>query len=102
MNYANHIGYSDIYPFEIVRRVSDKTVEIRAMHAERDPEWKPEFVSGGFCGTVVNQNQQRWIITRNEQATPFRIRLGKKGWKDSGGARYQISDKPVMFHDYNF
>ena len=102
MNYANHIGYSDIHPFEIVRRVSDKTLEIRPMHTERDPEWKPNFVQGGFCGTVVNQNEQRWIITKNEKSTPFRIRLSKKGWKDAGGARYQISDKPVMFYDYNF
>jgi hypothetical protein len=38
MNYANHLGYSDINPFEIVRRISDKTFEIRAMSAERDPE----------------------------------------------------------------
>ena len=54
MNYANHIGYSDVNPFEIIRRVSDKTLELRAMNAERDPSWNPDFVPGGFFGTVVN------------------------------------------------
>ena len=29
MQYANHIGYSDVNPYEIVRRVSDRTIEIR-------------------------------------------------------------------------
>jgi hypothetical protein len=102
MNYANHIGYSDVNPHEVVRRISDKTLEIRAMSAERDPEWKPDFVAGGFCGTVVNQNRQRWIISSNPEARVFRIRLGKKGWKDSGGARYVLADKPQKFYDYNF
>jgi len=102
MNYANHIGYSDINPCEIVRRISDKTIEIRAMSAKQDPEWKPDFVAGGFCGTVVNQNRQRWIISSNPDARVFRIRLGKKGWKDSSGARYSLSDKPVKFYDFNF
>jgi hypothetical protein len=102
MNYANHIGYSDINPFEIVRRISDKTLEIRSMSYEQDPSWKPNFVSGGFCGTVVNQSEQRWIISSNELGTIVRIRLGKKGWKDSGGNRYALADQPQKFYDYNF
>jgi hypothetical protein len=102
MNYANFIGYSDIHPFEVVRRISDKTLEIRAMSAVIDPSWKPDFVPGGFSGTVVNQHEQRWIITKNERGTPFRIRLGKKGWKDSGGGRYVLADQPRSFYDYNF
>jgi hypothetical protein len=102
MNYANHIGYSDVNPFEIVRRISDKTVEIRAMNAERDPNWKPDFVPGGFCGTVINQSQQRWLINSNPDGRVFRIRLGKRGWKDSSGSRYVLADQPQKFYDYNF
>ena len=101
-NYANHYGYSDVNPFEIVRRISEKTLEIREMKAERDNSWKPDFVQGGFCGTVVNQREQRWIINSNSESRVFRIRLGKKGWKDSNGNRYGLSDKPVKFYDYNF
>jgi len=102
MQYANHIGYSDVSPFEIIRKVSDKTVEIRAMNAERDPNWKPDFVAGGFCGTVVNQRDQRWIISSSADAPAVRIRLGKQGWKDANGRRFQLSDEPVKFYDYNF
>ena len=39
MTYANHHGYSDINPHEIVRRVSDKTLEIREMDAVRDDSY---------------------------------------------------------------
>lgn len=102
MNYANHLGYSDVNPFEIIRRVSDKTLEVRAMRAERDPSWKPDFVPGGFCGTVVNQRDQQWIISSDSQGAVVRIRLGKQGWKDRNGRRYELSDEPVKFYDYNF
>lgn len=102
MNYANHLGYSDVNPFEIVRRVSDKTLEVRAMKAERDPSFKPDFVPGGFCGTVVNQRDQQWIISSDPQGAVVRIRLGKQGWKDRNGRRYKLSDEPVKFYDYNF
>lgn len=102
MNYANHIGYSDVNPYEVVRRVSDKTLEVRAMNAERDPIWNPDFVPGGFFGTVVNQSEQKWVITSDENGRVVRIRLGKQGWKDAHGNRYQLSDEPVKFYDYNF
>lgn len=102
MNYANHYGYSDVNPFEIVRRVSDKTLEIRAMKAERDPSWKPDFVAGGFCGTVVNQSSQQWLIKSDPDGRVVRIRLGKHGWKDAAKRRYGLSDEPVKFYDFNF
>jgi len=102
MQYANHIGYSDVNPFEIIRKISEKTVEIRAMNAEQDPNWKPDFVAGGFCGTVVNQRDQRWIISSRVEAPVVRIRLGKQGWKDANGNRYQLADQPRKFYDYNF
>jgi len=102
MNYANHIGYSDVNPYEVVRRVSDKTLDVRAMNAERDPSWNPDFVPGGFFGTVVNQSEQKWVITSDDNGRVVRIRLGKQGWKDAHGNRYQLSDEPVKFYDYNF
>ena len=101
-SYANEIGYSDVTPFEIVRIVSDKTIEIRGMNAERDPNWKPEIIPGGFAGHCINQDEQRWIITSRPDAPVVRIRLGKKGWRDKYGCRYDLSDKPRKYYDYNF
>jgi hypothetical protein len=102
MQYANHIGYSDINPYEVVRVVSDKTLEIREMDAERDESVKLEWAVGGFSGVCLNQRDQNWFITSNAQNPVVRIRLGKQGWKDRHGRRFDLSDRPVKFYDYNF
>lgn len=102
LNYANHAGYSDVNPFEIVRRVSDKTIDIRAMDAQRDPLWNPEFVAGGFSAHCLNQREQRWIIQSNTANKIVRIRKTQKGWKDSSGRRFMLADAPVKYYDYNF
>ena len=102
MQYANHIGWSDINPFEVVRRVSDITLEIREMHAERDPSVKLEFVPGGFSAICLNDRDQEWFITSDESAPVIRIRLGKRGWKDKFGRRYELADEPVKFYVHNF
>ena len=100
--YANHYGYSDVNPFEVIRVISEKTVEIRAMDSHKDPKWKPEWHVGGFAGHCANQHEQSWFITKNLGNPVIRIRLGKNGWKDKWGGRYQLADAPVKFYDYNF
>jgi len=99
--YANFHGYSDATPFEIVRVISDKTIEIREMDAEKG-EWKPEWISGGFAGHCVNQDKQVWNIKSNEANPVIRARLNKNGaWKSSYG-KHHLSNSAIKFHDYNF
>ena len=101
--YANYIGYSDVYPCEVIREVSDKTLEIRSMDAERDTSWEPITAPGGFMGHTINQQSQRWFITRNAENSVFRIRRRKDGrWYDKHSRRYSLSDEPIRFYDYNF
>lgn len=101
--YANQYGYSDVYPFEVVRVISDKTIEVREMDAERDESVKLEWAPGGFAGHCINQRDQKWFITSNESNPVIRIRLSaKKGWQDKHGRRFGLSDQPVRFYDYNF
>jgi len=102
--FANRHGYSDVEPYEVIREISDKTLEVRRMRYERDPTWKPEFIAGGYAGHCTNQNTQRWIITSDEGAQVVRIRKPKKGtyWKDKFGNQFALSDEPRRFYDYNF
>lgn len=103
MLYANHYGWSDINPFEVVKTVSDKTLEVRAMEAKLHPDWKPEFVPGGFSAHCTNNNEQDWVITSNTENKVFRIRLHANGvWKDKNGNKYHLNDKPIKHYDYNF
>lgn len=99
--FVNHYGYSDVEPFEIIRIISDQTIEIRPMKCEKDPTWNPEIIPGGFAGHCVNQSEQRWIITSCPDAETFRIRKKKNGkWGKDG--RWKLSDHPRKFYDYNF
>ncbi len=103
MNYANHILHTDIEPVEIIGRINEKTLDIRAMEAELDPTWKREEHVGGFVCHVANDKTQRWNITSNESNRAVRIRLHKDGWwRDRNGNRFRLSDKPVKFYDHNF
>ena len=102
MKYANHFGYSDVNPYEVVRVVSDKTVEVREMDAQRDESVQLVWVVGGFAGHCTNQHDQRWIITSNPENQVVRISLGKQGWKDKHGRKFDLAEQPVRFYDYNF
>lgn len=100
--FANKYGYSDVTPFEVVRVVSDKTIEIREMDYVRDESVGLKWEVGGFAGHCVNQHDQKWIISSNMKNRVIRIRLGKKGWRDAHGGNYVLSDSPRRFYDYNF
>ena len=101
MRYMNLHLHSDIKPFEIVRRISDKTLEIREMSAILDSDFKPEIEVGGFFGRCTNQNDQRYTYKSNESAAIIRCRLTKKGWKSVYGM-HKPCDQPKRFYDYNF
>ena len=102
MQYANHFGYTDVNPFEIVRVVSAKTIEVREMKCERDTSVKLEFIPGGFSAHCVNDHEQKWHISSDESAPVIRIRLGKNGWKDKHGRKFGLADEPVKYYDHNF
>jgi hypothetical protein len=103
MNFANRLGYTDVNPCEIVKTISDKTLEIREMNAEQDLSWNPVWHPGGFFAHCSNQRDQKWTITSNENNPVIRIRLSKNnGWQDKYGQRYGIADAPRKFYDYNF
>lgn len=102
MKYANQIGYSDIHPYEIIERRTERKLIIRAM-ATLELEWEKEVYAGGFSAHFANQDKQKWDIQPNEQGHEVAIRLHKDGhWYDTDGSRYRLSDKPSKFYDYNF
>jgi hypothetical protein len=102
MKYANLHGYSDVRPYEVVRVISDKTIEVRPMTARPDPNFKPNFIPGGFVAHCTNQRDQTWIIESDSDAPVLRVRKRKDGTWHSAFGRHVISDKPIHFYDYNF
>jgi len=102
LKFANQIGFSDVTPYQIVRRVSDKTIEVRRMKAELSQNYKPQFVAGGFSAHCVNEREQEWVIETDESAPVERIRRQKDGqWKNANG-RFVLAVSPAKYYDYNF
>ena len=105
LGYANRLGYSDIDPFEVIRRYTDRKLQICEMKVAPCPVnmSELEFVAGGFCGTYTNQGEQRWLIESDlANGQCFDIRLHKDGYWYSRGGKYALNDKPIKFYDYNF
>jgi len=102
IQYANLHMHSDVEPFEIIRRIGSKTIEIREMNYERVESVELKWDVGGFAGHCINQNDQQWIITPDETAKPIRARLRKDGRYHSVYGKHIISDEPIRFYDYNF
>ena len=103
--FANNYLFSDVTPFEVVRVISDKTIEVREMDAKMASDWKPEIVSGGFAFHCTNNDDQRkaWVITSNEDNPVVRIRRQKDGtWQNRTFGRFYLSDVPVKKYDFNF
>lgn len=100
--YANRYGWSDVYPFEIVKVISEQTIEVRPLEAKLDPNWKPEFVPGGFAGHCTNQSSQKWIYTSVPEAEVTRLRRHKDGLWYYKGSRFRLEKEPCKFYDYNF
>ena len=100
--YANESGYSDMYPYEIVKVVSENTIEIRPMDTERDDSVELKWVSGGFAGHCVNQGQQKWFYKSNPDNPVKRIRRRKDGYFYNHCNRVYLEQEPRKFHDYNF
>ena len=104
--YANHSGWSDVRPYEVIEVRTENKVVIRKMNVERKEGWKPEFVSGGFAGHCINNENQHsaWDITSDKNGREVTIRFSKAKcqWQDKHGNRYFMSDEPVYHYDFNF
>lgn len=102
MKYANLLMYSDIRPFEVVRKVSDVTLELREMEADLSEDFTPKFVAGGFAAHCTNQLEQKYTYRSNESAPVIRARLRKDGYFWSKLGKHWLSHSPLRYHDYNF
>lgn len=96
--------YTDSHALTITRiSPSGKTFWATQDKTSLDPNWKPEFVVGGFAGHCVNQYDQKYEYQTDPDGEEIRFSLGKDGkWKCQ--SRYSVVQLGIRraFHDYNF
>lgn len=97
--YFTEIGYSQKYPWAEVGRTA-KTVKLARVIVERDPDWKPNIIPGGFAGHCTNQDEQKWVFYKISDDPRITIRQTKLGWSRKG-VKF-IGGRADHFYDYNF
>lgn len=103
--YLTETLFSDCTPWVVVGRTAT-TLTLQEVLVERDPEWKPEIVAGGFAGHCTNQDEQTWLYAGLGQQT-CRVRLVKSRFCGSdklwgNGGRTFIANGAYRKYDYNF
>lgn len=100
--YCNMVMYSDVHPYEVIKIISDKTIEVRAMSHEL-VKAPTDFHPGGFCGHYADNHSQEYSYKSNPKAKIERVRWSERNrrWQQ-GYQQFRMSSRPVYFHDYNF
>lgn len=101
--FCNMYMWSDVHPFEVVKIVSDRTVEVRGMNHEQTVFPKDVHI-GGFLAHTADNHRQAYEYESDESKPTIRVRWSKamKRWQSAGGNRFIMEDRPIYFYDYNF
>ena len=91
--------WSDAHAGTVVRRTK-KMLVVRRDKATLSPDYKPEWVVGGFSAICLNQDEQSYTYEPDENGTEYRVYAGRDGI-------FRYEGKPIRigrheFYDYNF
>lgn len=97
-------GYSDAYAYTVIDRNEKGTVlTLQRDKATLDPNFKPDFIPGGFAGHVTNNRSQVYSYERDPGGETVKVRLRKDGrFYVAGSTRPVTIGKRYEFYDYNF
>lgn len=105
MKYAIKLSYNDddvltqADPYEVVRLISDKTMEIRSMWISRDAS---KLVLPECRSILKNWRGQSWDVRSDSDYSVTRIRKHKDGqWYSSLNYWFMFSDEPVCFFNFD-
>lgn len=100
--------------FTIIKRTAT-TMTLRQDKATRSPDFKPEFIAGGFAGYCVNQNEQTYTYEPDLKGPVTKVSLRRwtddegnerRLWKQAGFRKFERGGSVYpgrhKFHDYNF
>lgn len=104
--YANKYQGKNIYPFEVIKEININEYIIRELKCTETETSKysreKTCVIKGIYGAQFDNSKQNWNIESDNTNVEFKIRRHKDGnWYDRNGIKYQISDKPTKFYDFN-
>ncbi len=92
--------WSDAHAYTVIKR-TPSTITIQRDNATLNPNFKPEWIAGGFAGHCTNQDEQSYTYERNPNGEKITLRFSKK-W-----GRFMYLGKAITigrdeYYDYNF
>ena len=103
--FATYVGYTDCEPYEIIRVISEQTIEIRPMETKLINAADLNFEVGGFSAHCTNGRAQKYSYESNPDADTIRIRKRKgssTGLWGKGSLNFYLAEEPYKYYDYNF
>lgn len=93
--------WSDRHACTIIK-VTKTIVTVQRDTAILNPDFKPEFIVGGFAGHCTNQNEQSYTYERDEQGEVTTIHWSEKYQRYGRPGFPTLSKGRHEFYDYNF
>lgn len=93
--------WSDRHACTIIK-VTKTTITVQRDTAILNPDFKPEFIPGGFAGQCTNQNEQSYTYERDEQGEITTIHWSEKYQRYGRPGFPTLSKGRHEFYDYNF
>lgn len=93
--------WTDAYACTIIK-VTRCSVTVRRDKATLDPDFKPEWIIGGFAGHCTNQDEQTYTYEPDPNGTEYTIRWSKKYNSYGRPGDYRLTAGRHEFYDYNF
>lgn len=97
---ATVVYWTDKHAYTIIARTAN-TLTLRRCKAILDPDFKPDFIPGGFCGTVINQHEQRYSYEEDENGHIIKAYWSEKNKCFRWDGLYVVPGRHE-FYDYNF
>lgn len=95
--------WSDAHACTVIAKTK-ATITIQQDKATIDPNFKPEWVAGGFAGHCTNQGEQTYTYERNPNGHIYKCRWSEKNgcYQTGGDGSMKITRGRREFYDYNF
>jgi hypothetical protein len=95
--------WSDAHACTVIAKTKT-TITIQQDKATLDPNFKPEWIAGGFAGHCTNQSEQTYTYERDPNGQIYRCRWSEKNgcFQTGGDGSMKITRGRREFYDYNF
>jgi len=93
--------WSDAHAATVIK-VTASTITVQHDKATLDPNFKPEWIPGGFAGHCTNQDEQTYTYERNPNGHIETFRWSKKYGRYGTYGNPWLSKGRHEFYDYNF